>query len=243
MGKNKLKRTKTGDKTEVQKAPKFDESALSALTEQIEKRIESPKAPFKSAEKVNGNYKQDTIGAKSKPNLSRSKINVSEQIRGKKRDAKGNVKGGNNRSAPAQGQKNMDPKDQRATLLEEILALGGTEEDLDLVADAASDDEEIDTQSPAAPDKSLKKELAKFVASLGIEGQAGAEASESEDGEEIEEEWEEASDVAGATEPDEEDSKTTQPTFAPNIIVDHSTKDPNRLVSGYCMPISGPTDS
>jgi ribosome biogenesis protein MAK21 len=74
--------------------------------------------------------------------------------------------------------------------LQEILALGGTEEDLLLVADALSDDEDLDESSTAAPDKSFKADLAKFVAGLGIDTTAEQDASESEPEEGNDDEWE-----------------------------------------------------
>ncbi|KAF7853137.1 uncharacterized protein EAF02_012080 [Botrytis sinoallii] len=85
---------------------------------------------------------------------------------------------------------NKTPKsggNEKEVLLQEILALGGTEEDLDLT-------------------RTFKNEFAKFVAGLGIEGQA----SEAE-----------------ADEEDEETPKVAEKPVA--IQVKESTKDQNRL--------------
>lgn len=226
MGKNKnssSKRAKTGEKTETISLPSFDENALSALTEKIEKGIAKNKATTKPAGKDRQNRKQDNKeGNEFKSKGARS----SEQNRGKKRDAKGNVKSGDIRGQPPQNQTNGEGKDDRAALLQEILALGGTQEDLDLVADAVSDDEDFDDQA-SAPDSSLKKELAKFVASLGIEGQNGGEANESENNEEIGDEWEETSDSDAVMEPDDYGGELENPRLAPapKTNSDPSVKD------------------
>ena len=62
---------------------------------------------------------------------------------------------------------------QAPNLLDEILALGGNEEDLELVANVDSGDEGGDAPRPKVSsetivDKSLKDELAQFASSLGL---------------------------------------------------------------------------
>ncbi|KAL2269906.1 hypothetical protein VTJ83DRAFT_2090 [Remersonia thermophila] len=66
-----------------------------------------------------------------------------------------------------------DKKDARAVLLDEILALGGSEEDLELVANVDSGDEGTENPRPKASpeatvDKSLRDELSQLVQSLGF---------------------------------------------------------------------------
>ncbi|KAK0729435.1 CBF/Mak21 family-domain-containing protein [Apiosordaria backusii] len=65
--------------------------------------------------------------------------------------------------------------DKHAVLLDEILALGGDKEDLELVANLESDNEEGDAPKPkpvatdASLDDALRHELAKFASSLGFQ--------------------------------------------------------------------------
>lgn len=238
MGKKSKKHAsgaKSEDKTGAD-MPTFDENALTALTARIEKGFgKKTKGDTPVNITKNGDHKE---GGKAKLKLNGKN---SEPSRGTKRDAQGNAK------PPAKHEKkskskskaqdtNREQKDDKAVLLAEILALGGTEEDLELVADAFSDDEEVDAGSKTAPDKSFKKDLAAFVAGLGIEGAVAAddEEPEIEDEEEVPDDgWEEAS--------DDDDSSSVE---VPELVAEPVTKlstpaaptvtelnDPNRLVS------------
>lgn len=241
MGKNKnssSKRPKLTSKNTTDSIPSFDESALSALTEKIEQGLSKTNAPRKPAEPANRSHKQEvkTNGRKPKE-LNAKNSKLTEQARGTKRDSKGNAKPTSPISQSKKSVQKGNTDDDRATLLKEILALGGTEEDLDLVADAASDDEELDAQESATTDKTLKKDLAKFVASLGINAQLGEEADDSEDEEPVEDEWEEASDLDTGSESEEEVEEVRkiapireQKTKANGAA---SIKDANRLVSKF----------
>lgn len=86
-------------------------------------------------------------------------------------------------------------------LLEEILALGGNEDDLDLVGDADSDDEAA-LASSANPDKDLQAELAQFAAALGFDKVAPVP---DEDEDQDNEHNREASDGSDGVEEDPED--------------------------------------
>ncbi|KAK2626981.1 hypothetical protein QTJ16_004156 [Diplocarpon rosae] len=185
----------------------FDEQALSALTEKIEKEFGKTK-PAKALQ-------PDTLDRDRKPEQSNRKTkegkdkgvkgngNYLELSRGTKRDAHGNAKLGGkamSQTRPA-NEKGDGSKDENSVLLEEILALGGTEEDLDLVLDAVSDEEGEETSPRKNPDKSFKKDLAKFVAGLGIEG--GMEAATGFESEvEVDDGVEDASDTS-AEEPED----------------------------------------
>lgn len=76
---------------------------------------------------------------------------------------------------PHEQQKQGGRSDKRTVLLDEILALGGDKEDLELVANLESDNEDGDApkSKPAAADGSLddalRQELAKFASSLGFQ--------------------------------------------------------------------------
>lgn len=245
MGKNKnssAKRPKTAPKSDAGALPSFDEQALTALTEKIEKGLGKGKAPQQAAESENRSHKQQgkSSGHKHKESSSKSP-RAQEPSRGTKRDAKGNVKKAASTKHTGISLPDGNAKDDRETLLQEILALGGTEEDLDLVADAVSDDEETEASTSAAPDKSLKKELAKFVASLGIDTHVEEEADESEDDQDVDEEWEEASDMDDSTESgvEIEQVKRSQPTPDPKTKPkDLTSKDSNRLVSIACFQVN-----
>lgn len=222
--------------------PTFDEKALSALTAKIEKGFEKDK-PQQSTPNAssNGSRKQGGLsnGVKKSNANPEPKNKSPELTRGTKRDANGNAKGGSKVAAKSQGppadQKNGKGEDERGVLLQEILALGGTEEDLDLIADAESDEEDGGQKTEALPDKSLKKELAKFVAGLGMEGNMAEEESEPEvDGDEDGDEdgWEEASDVESSVASDgPEETEPAVKVPVPPSKDTSSTKDANRLVS------------
>jgi ribosome biogenesis protein MAK21 len=211
--------------SKAQKLPAFDEGALSALTEKIEKGFQKATA--------------STPNKKGSPDsLSKSLKTTPRSTGGKKRDAQGNVKPADtskqNKSSKSEtkkaksGAKTVD----RDVLLQEILALGGTEEDLDLIVDVESDSDELeDDNKESVPDLKFAKEFSKFVAGLGIEGQGDEEPSDAgseEDGPEDDaEQWEDVS-VKSA-------EKSAIATPAPILKTESKTtkqsNDPNRLVS------------
>jgi ribosome biogenesis protein MAK21 len=191
-------------KPAAEKLPSFDEKALLALTGKLEKGFGTSKAP-QNEPSSNGQSQKKTNNA-SRPDQSKSKNKgkAPEPSKGNKRDARGNRKPPSGESANgsrAANPQNGNTKDEKELLLQEILALGGSEEDLQLVADALSDDEDLDAGSSAPPDKSFRADLAKFVAGLGIDTKAGGDASEPESSqEEVEDEWE-SSDAESSSEP------------------------------------------
>ncbi|OHF04342.1 CBF/Mak21 family protein [Colletotrichum orchidophilum] len=87
----------------------------------------------------------------------------------------------------------------REDLLEEIRALGGDEEDLKLIGDIDSDDEDATEEATlsSAVDRKLQTELAAFAAQLGLQQhhEAATTKDAEEDGEEEAEEQSEADDV------------------------------------------------
>lgn len=210
----KVKPNTPSKNSSAQSLPSFDESALSALTEKIEKGFNKGA----SSDAVQKSAKKD----KKKPNgASQSK----DTAPGKKRDAEGNVKTTTKSNKAAEGS-------SRDILLQEILALGGTEEDLDLVEGVESEDEDVEGTQPKIDDPKFAKEFSKFIAGLGIEGQAQADASESEEevdeADEDLEEWEEEPDT-----PKKAPKKAVEP--IPQLVQAQpekkTTKDVNRLVS------------
>ncbi|RDL42133.1 ARM repeat-containing protein [Venustampulla echinocandica] len=216
--------------------PSFDENALSALTSKIEQGFGKGKAPPKAADAPNPKQKKKEMHNASTATESKP-TSKPETTRGTKRDANGNTKV-NSESKAQKIQKNrkgVQVNDDKAALLQEILALGGNEEDLDLVADVASEDEDHDTGASAAPDKSLQKELAKFVAGLGIEGQLGADTVDSEEeneqgDEEGGDDWEEASDSDHDPSDSTLEAISEQKKGATVPVDVPSSNDPNRLI-------------
>ncbi|KAH8662923.1 CBF/Mak21 family-domain-containing protein [Tricladium varicosporioides] len=217
----------------------FDDQALSALTAKIEQGLANGKTPEKVADAPN--KKEKKRKSENRPNVpqQQSKANESEPARGTKRDSSGNAKmnGKTKGQNKKESMKIATSDDARSILLQEILALGGTEEDLDLVANATSDEEDNTTTSTPQLDKALQKELAKFVAGLGIEGQTGVDAIESdeeEDGHEEtiegEGEWEEASDIGSDPSEviEEVEIVKKNPKVAP--VEMPSPENPNRLI-------------
>ncbi|KAH6718955.1 CBF/Mak21 family-domain-containing protein [Leptodontidium sp. MPI-SDFR-AT-0119] len=181
----------------------FDEQALSALTAKIEegfgKNKLKPEGQQQSPDSSHS-HKQEKTSTKANDregkSKSKSKTKTPELVQGTKREANGKVKiAGTPTSKDQTGRikpRGDNGKADRAMLLQEILALGGTEEDLDLVADVVSDEDEEGLSTVGLPDKSFRKDLASFVAGLGIEGGVQEDA-ESAAEEEVEDGWEEAS--------------------------------------------------
>jgi ribosome biogenesis protein MAK21 len=228
--------------------PSFDENALSALTAKIEQGFDKPKKPSKNGNKDDRGDKA-TSGKQEERTKSKPKNDERGSAQGKKRDARGNFKDIDQAGSKKKSAK--EPKasaaDDRATLLQEILAMGGTEDDLDLVADALSDEEEEqsnDKTSTKISEKDLKKELAQFVAGLGIESQVTEAPSDSEQeaaDEEVDEEWEDGSEVNSDDDEEPESSSIQETTVverskpakaAPAAVESKDqTSNTNRLVS------------
>ncbi|GAB1311175.1 RNA-binding ribosome biosynthesis protein mak21 [Madurella fahalii] len=139
------KRTK--DKNKKAEKPTFDEAALAHLTSKIDKSL----AHSKKQEPVKRKRQRDNDDG---PDSKRRQTSPA---------------GLKSKGAHGEGRKN-----KQHTLLDEILALGGDEADLELVANVDSGNEDDDTpksKTPAAEtlvDKSLKVELAQFASSLGF---------------------------------------------------------------------------
>lgn len=208
--------------------PLLDEEALNTLTARIEKGLggDNSKAgvdTITDSSREQGGEKRSL----SKPKQT-SKLNNIELRRGTKRDANGNAKTAGKRSGK---DRNITEKehgnDDKAALLQEIMALGGTEEDMDLVADVASD-EEVFSNTDLSLDPSFRKELAGFVSGLGIEKSLDVPEEYSAD----ETVWDSASEADVSMEPDLQRTEVSKeeptPTKQRNIGVPDKH---NRLVS------------
>ena len=140
-----LQRTK--ERKKKADKPSFDEAALAQLTSKLDKSLgdsEKQRPPKRKRQRENDDENEP----------KRHQTRPSE--RGPQRELGGGRK---SKQAP--------------NLLDEILALGGNEEDLELVANVDSGDEGGDAPrskvtSETIVDKSLKDELAQFASSLGL---------------------------------------------------------------------------
>lgn len=139
-----VKRTKEKKKAEK---PTFDETALAQLTNRIDKSLGDTGTQFPDKRK----RQRDSDDG---PDSKRRQTRPSE-------------------SKPQGGPRDGRKTKQTSVLLDEILALGGDEDDLELVANLDSDNEggaapQPKTPSEAPLDKSLRDELAQFASSLGF---------------------------------------------------------------------------
>lgn len=168
--------------------PAFDEAALSKLTAKIDTDLANPKPKSKPKDQK----QKEERPAKRK----RSETDVKDATPNKRQAQEP-------KSRPAKPSKktakeSKTPKDKKAELLQEILALGGDENDLDIIAGVDSDVEEGQEakpkEAPAHMDKALKNELAKFAAGLGFEKVRDEDAATDDEEGEVEEEESEAAD-------------------------------------------------
>lgn len=158
--------TRTKQKGKPQ-ARVFDDAALSELTQHIDKTLPSPDLPAKRKRPQGSDD-----GAVPEPPQDRP-----ERTKRPKRARE-----------PEGGQAKPSSKD---VLLEEIRALGGDEDDYELVANLDSDNEEGQTPAPRRPqdvtvDESLQRELAKFASSLGFQNLPKEDDADTDAGEESE---------------------------------------------------------
>lgn len=225
--------------TESSKLPSFDENALSALTARIEQGLDKKQPDGGQASTPSSFPKQvqsraGPASTNKSESKSKSKSKAAPPVaRGVKRDVNGNAKstGGVVRSMKGADKKEIGTENQRDILLQEILALGGTAEDLDLVADALSDEEgEYEAIPPV--DKSFQQDLARFVKGLGIEKSTEQDLAEEPEEEEnvVEDDWEasESGSLDDASVIEDEPSRKPQ-VKAP--VEKQVPNDLNRLVS------------
>lgn len=214
--------------TESQPAemPQFKDGAFAGLREKIEQRLNKQST---GKGKKKDNKPQPSIETPKKDAPKSGKNQGSAQ--GKKRDRNGDViareqKGDKKKQDKPEGVKKSSSNDK---LREEILALGGTEEDLDLLDGV---DSESEVEGEKGGDEDLRKELAKMLEAAGhvvpedlddeeaeaeqAEAEAEAAAEEEEEEEEEEEDIEEADDGSEAdsedvNEPEESDIEEAPP--------------------------------
>ena len=188
-------------------APQIEESAFAGLRQKIEQRLKDQNnaKQQKSKNKSKGDSK-DTPKKENapKPAPTQDSKKANDDNKGKKRDRNGDVIAKEEKTSGKSKPSKPSGEDENDALRQEILALGGTEEDLDLVAGVGSESETEDKadapkkQSNKSNDDSLRKELSSMLAAAGQ-----VVPDDLEDDEEEGEEEEEAD--GGGEEEEEED--------------------------------------
>lgn len=246
MAKNKLRSSSAADAKIV---PTFDEQALSALTTRIENRLtkasSSSSPQHREQRQPAPRQKQNQNGhSRNKPDTkvensraqNGSERGVRSGNRGVKRAADGNPKilQDSQETKLKAKQSPQHAGDEQSILLNEILALGGSKEDLDLLADAFSDDDG-DSDIDALVDTSLKSDVADFIQELGITPHLDDAASDQE--------HVSHADLTAETSSSEgegtlvSNAKYTAPSFAPEAAVvqphEQRSRDDGKLVSTF----------
>jgi ribosome biogenesis protein MAK21 len=156
----------TGKSTSDESFPSLDESALANLTQNIAQKLQSATGASKGSQKKPNNSPSNA--KKSKNSIQQSKSGQKAH-QGKKRDRNGEViaregeEGKNKPSKPHSDSKND-------ALRQEILALGGSKDDFDLLADVDSESEVEDSANGTKGQQDeglLRKELAKLLKDAG----------------------------------------------------------------------------
>lgn len=194
--------------------PDIDESAFAGLRQKIEQRLKnqsSGKGKGKKDNKSESNT-EHTPAKKGKEIAPKTGKNQ-ESAQGKKRDRNGDViareekKGGRNKQAKPESVK-KDSKDE--TLRQEILALGGTEDDLDLLAgvDSESEVEGAPSKGKKGGDDDLRKELSKMLEASGhvVPDDLPDEEVEQEEDEEAEDDIDENKEKDGGSDGDSQET-------------------------------------
>ncbi|KAI1269194.1 CBF-domain-containing protein [Xylariaceae sp. FL1019] len=191
---NKLGEAKKPDSKEQAKGKRKLEQSHDAVQPPTKKRNQQENAKNSPHTKANGKPSGKPNGKlNGKPNEKpHTAPNGKPSGKHTKFDSKPKAQFTDRKSKPAKKpQKTMQSKETN-TLLDEIKALGGDENDYKLIDGVESDDDEVNYQkSDKSADKTLRAELAKFAAGLGFDEVAPEPASDDEDDEPEDEEGEE----------------------------------------------------
>jgi ribosome biogenesis protein MAK21 len=176
MAKSNEKRSSGVQVSQTDKSPKADESkisseenfisldagALANLTKKIEQNLKSGKGNNNNPQKRTENPKAE-IKKGPKKNFTEKKGAAQKTNQGKKRNRNGDVIDKPEKDGKAQTETEDD------ILRKEILALGGSKEDFDLLANVNSDSEVEESASKKAgsEEDSLRKELSKLLKDVG----------------------------------------------------------------------------
>ncbi|KAL6239869.1 hypothetical protein BDW75DRAFT_197582 [Aspergillus navahoensis] len=189
--------------------PQLEESAFAGLRQKIEQRLKDGAAKQKSK-----NNKSKTVPVDNAKNAkanatktdTKSQPPSDKNVKGKKRDRNGDVI--ENKES---GKSKLDKNDDKDTLRQEILALGGTEEDFDLLAGVDSESE-VEDVKPSKKSQGAAEDLRKELSSiLAVAGQVVPDDLADDEVEEVEDNDDEDEDEDGeAEEADEAESAEEQ---------------------------------
>lgn len=204
-------------------APQIEESAFAGLRQKIEQRLKDQnsakqKPNNKKAKATPNDTPKKNNDAVPKPVTKRADT---DKNKGKKRDRNGEVIARDDKNASGKDKSSKSKEaDQTDALRQEILALGGTEEDYDLLAGVDSESEVEDEKDASKGSKSkseedaLRKELSGILAAAGQvvpddiadneEDEAGLEDEDEEAEDEDEDEEAEANEYDNDSEEEEE---------------------------------------
>ena len=201
-------------------APQIEESAFAGLRQKIEQRLKDQNnaKQQKSKNKSKGDSK-DTPKKENalKPAPTQDSKKANNDNKGKKRDRNGDVIAKEEKTSGKSKPSKPSGEDENDALRQEILALGGTEEDLDLVAGVGSESETEDKadapkkHSNKSNDDSLRKELTNMLAAAGqvvpddLEDDEEEGEEEEADGDGEEEQEEDGDDKSDEQEDDAEE--------------------------------------
>ncbi|PWY81985.1 CBF-domain-containing protein [Aspergillus heteromorphus CBS 117.55] len=212
--------------------PQFAEGAFAGLRQKIEQRLKAQNDKSKANKGKPAPKEAPKKNDARKPEPKQA-FNNDKNNKGKKRDRSGEVIAREDKKDFAKGKQPVSKKDDQDDILrQEILALGGTEEDLDLIAGVGSDSEVEDAAETKpksmSDDASLRKELSSMLAAAGqvvpddLEDDEVEEEEEEEEEDEEEEEEEETGEEEdeleqGEDEASEEEVSVDEPAPAPAL--------------------------
>ncbi|KAI2616550.1 CBF-domain-containing protein [Hypoxylon sp. NC1633] len=186
----------------------FDDAALSKLTAKIDSKLAESKKNHGRNDQ--GKRKRDQIADAVQPPPNKRKNTSNPKSKSKPNNDKTSAN-----SRPRKPTASSE-KASSSTLLDEIRALGGDEEDLKLVEDVNSEDEGLtDEKSKKSADKDLRADLAKFAAGLGFDNVRPESGTEESD--------EDVNDANGNDE-DEDEDEVSEPETAEKTLRDPKRK-------------------
>ncbi|KAF7589062.1 hypothetical protein BBP40_004809 [Aspergillus hancockii] len=224
--------------------PLIEESAFAGLRQKIEQRLKDQKPKKIKAKAASNDTPKKNNDTAPKPDAKRS--DTDKNNKGKKRDRNGEVIAREDKNAAGEikssHSKEEGPSD---ALRQEILALGGTEDDYDLLAGVGSDSEVEDaktTSKSKSEEDALRKELSGILAAAGQvvpddiaddEEDEGAEEEEEEDqGEEPDIEDEDYNDVE-----DEQLDESSDEDVPPVPVAKESAKKEKAKAKDFAEPV------
>lgn len=223
--------------------PSLDESALANLTQKIEQKLQSSSGVNKDSQKKTTNSPSSAKKKnKSKDSAQQPEEGTGQKAnQGKKRDRNGDViarerkDGKNNKPS-----KKSEGDSKNDVLRQQILALGGSQEDFDLLADVNSESEAENIakgtkQAKGQPDEDLlRKELAKILKDAGHVKPDNLKDEPEDDEDEDENGGVEVEDIDEHTAPPPPPTKTTKDTSKKESSAkkDSSNKDSDKKDSG-----------